>query len=364
MLEFITEHKNLMWLISVALFTAFMLFSIRFSFIKLIRRAERRDSIHLSTIKVMQRILSLFFIVLGLGLASYTFFEKEMYEAINKNMQRIIWIAFVLLATLVSVALTQNYFQRRIDESFKSDQQDPTTYKFMNYFSTFFIYLIGLSLASFAIPQLQFLAQSAMTGAGVLALVVGVASQEAISNLVGGAFIVMFKPFRIGHTVQIGSGIKGVVEDLTLRHTVIRDFQNRRVIIPNSVINKEYVTNFNLGDPKVCEWLEVGISYDSDVDKAISIIEQQATQHPLYINNLTAAEKKAGKHPVDVRVIAWGDSSVNLRAYIWAKNSDDGVLLRHQLLKTVKAEFEKSSIEIPYPHQVMIYKKEAVHPLQ
>lgn len=356
MLEIITENKKLVWVIAVFLFTIIMLLTIQFLFRKIIARAKQNDSPQLKTYQYIRRLLRFFFILLGMVLMSYTFFEEEMYDTINTHLQRIVWIAVVLLSTLIGVALTQNYFQRKIDWAYTEDFQDPTGYKFMKYLSKFFIYLVGFSLAAFSIPQLKFLGQTAMTGAGMLALIAGIASQEAIANLVGGAFIVVFKPFKIGHTIQVGSDIKGVVEDLTLRHTVVRDFKNQRVIIPNSVVNKEYITNFNLGDPKTCEWLELGIGYSSDVDLALSIMREEAEAHSNCVDNRTEEEISDGKPMVDVRVIGWGDSSVNLRAYIWAKDSSDGVLMRHQLLKSVKERFEAAGIEIPFPHRTLIHQ--------
>lgn len=356
MLEFIESNKKITWLAIVLLFTLLMLLLVRFIFHNINKRAEKRGSTNISTYRSISRTLNIFFGILGLGLASYTLFDGEKYELVNKNIERIIWIGCVAVSTLIAVALTKSYFRRKIAESLESDVQDSTTYKYLNSLATIFIYIVGVSLAAYAFPSLRFLAQSAMTGAGVVALVIGVASQEAISNLVSGAFIVVFKPFQIGHTVQIGSNIEGVVEDLTLRHTVIRDFQNRRIVIPNAIINKEYVTNFNMGETKVCEWLDVGISYDSDVDLAISIIREAAESHPLVIDNRTPEEIEEGKTIVEVRVVAWGDSSVNLRAYLWADSNDDGRLMRHQLLKSVKEKFDAQGIEIPFPHQVLIQK--------
>lgn len=358
MLELIESHKKIVWLIIVTIFTLLMWLLVRFIFKKINKLAQQRGSKNIPTYQSIHSTLNMFFGVLGIALASYTIFDGDKYEVLNKNIERIVWIGFVAVATLILAAVTKHYFQRKIRESMESNVHDPTTYKYLNSLGTIFIYIVGMSLAAYAFPSLRFLAKSAMTGAGVIALVIGVASQEAISNLVSGAFIVIFKPFQIGHTVQIGNNIKGVVEDLTLRHTVIRDYQNKRVIIPNSIVNKEYVTNFNMGGTKVCEWLEVGIGYDSDVDLALAIIQEAAESHPLILDNRSPEDVANGKPIVDVRVVALAESSVSLRAYIWADNNSDGVLLRHQLLKEVKAKFDAQGIEIPFPHRVIIQKFE------
>lgn len=358
MIDFIIENQKISWLALVAIFTISMLFIVRFFFKKAITKAIEKHPFRIPALQSIRQILLLFFTVLGIALASYIIFNGDRQALIYKNIERIIWIALVAVFTRIGVAFSRGYFRQKIEKSYQSDQHDPTTYKFLNSISTIFIYIVGLSLAIYVIPSLRFLAASALTGAGVIALVIGVASQEAIGNIASGAFIVMFKPFKIGHIVQIGTGIKGVVEDLTLRHTVIRDFHNQRVVIPNSLVNKEYVTNFYMGDPKSLEYFEVGISYDSDVDLAMELIKTAAKNHPSVIDNRTPKEIEKGVPEIDVRVIAWADSSVSLRAYIWVGDSGDGPQMRHHLLKTVKAEFEANGIEIPFPHRVIIQKQE------
>ncbi len=129
------------------------------------------------------------------------------------------------------------------------------------------------------------------------------------------------------------------MEDITLRHTVLKDFENRRVIIPNSVISNESIINSSIADEKICSWLEVGISYDSDIDLAISIIREEAMRHAEYIDNRSNEEKAAGSHPVIVRVLGYGESSVNLRAYIWASSPSAAFGLKCDLYKTVKKRF-------------------------
>ena len=122
------------------------------------------------------------------------------------------------------------------------------------------------------IPKLKSLGVTIFAGAGILAAIIGFASQAAFSNIVSGIFIVIFKPFRVGDIVKISNLYSGIVEDITLRHTVISDFENKRLIIPNSVISAETIHNSNILDNKICNHIWYGISYDSDVDLATSII--------------------------------------------------------------------------------------------
>ena len=139
------------------------------------------------------------------------------------------------------------------------------------------------------------------------------ASQAAFSNIVSGIFIVIFKPFRVSDIVRISNLYSGTIEDITLRHTVIRDFENKRLIIPNSVISTETIHNFNIVDEKICNFIIIGISYDSDVDLAMEIMREEATAHPNFIDNRTDEDKEKGTPAVVMRLVEFAESSVNIR---------------------------------------------------
>lgn len=96
-----------------------------------------------------------------------------------------------------------------------------------------------MSWAVYETNALRTVATSLLAGAGILAVAVGFASQQALSNIVSGIMIVIFKPFRVNDRLNIGTTFNGIVEDITLRHTVIRDFENKRIIVPNMVISQE-----------------------------------------------------------------------------------------------------------------------------
>jgi small conductance mechanosensitive channel len=99
-----------------------------------------------------------------------------------------------------------------------------------------------------------------------------------------------------------------------------------------------------------------GISYDSDVDKAIGIIQEEAQKHPDFFDNRSPEEIKDGVPPVMVRLIEFSDSSVNLRASVWSKDPGTGFAMKCDLYKSVKYRFDREGIEIPFPHRTLIFK--------
>lgn len=225
---------------------------------------------------------------------------------------------------------------------------DHTRYKFFKNAIDFIIYLIAVIVIFKSIPSLNTYGNTLLTGAGVLAAIVGFASQSAFSNIISGVFLVIFRPFSVGDRVQIGQLYAGNVEDITLRHTVIRNFENRLIIIPNSVINNETIINSTLAKENVIMFIEIPISFNSNMDRAMHIMAEEAIKHPDFKDNRTPEEIKNGMPAVEVRVISITDYSVLLRANVWVDGPSSGFNLKCDLLKSIKQRFDAEAIEIPY----------------
>jgi len=179
-----------------------------------------------------------------------------------------------------------------------------------------------------------------------------------MSNIVSGIFIVIFKPFRVGDIIETDAGRSGTVEDITLRHTIIKDFQNQRIIIPNTVISSQTIINANISDDKIKRQMFFSISYDSNIDLAFKIIAEEAERHPLFLDNRSVDEKKDGWPKVKCRVVDFLDSGVKIRADVWAANPGQAFELRCDLNKRVKERFDQEGIEIPFPYRTIVFKNE------
>jgi small conductance mechanosensitive channel len=234
---------------------------------------------------------------------------------------------------------------------------DPTRYKFFRHIISLFIYFLGLIALVYTVPELRNLALTMFASAGVFLAIIGFAGQQGFSNIISGIFIVIFRPFRVGDVINVGTLQVGEVEDITLRHTVIIDLENRRIIIPNSVISSETVINSSIDDARICEFVEIGISYGSDLDLAIQIVRDEAENHKLSIDNRTKDDVEAGAEIIKVNVIGFGDFSVNLRAYVWCDGPVEARQLHYDLNKSIKLRFDREGIEIPFPYRTMCTKR-------
>ncbi len=163
-------------------------------------------------------------------------------------------IFFSILGITILVATILNFIlNRAIKHAYAKLDADLTSYQFLKHFIVGLVYLIGVGWAFLVLPMFQTIAHTLLTGAGILALVAGLASQQALSNITSGLFIVIFKPFRIHDRITIRDKLTGTVEDITLRHTVIRDLDNNLIIIPNAVMGNEVIINLHLGDNRSIE---------------------------------------------------------------------------------------------------------------
>lgn len=201
------------------------------------------------------------------------------------------------------------------------------------------------------ITPLQSLATTLLASGGIIAVVVGLASQEAASNIINGLMIYAYKPFVANDYINIIShNVTGTVLDITLRHTIIETLEKTQVIIPNTIMNNAVIENISNVPDKKANYLYIDISYESDIDKAITLIQEECSKHPLLIDPRTTNEKKQNITMIPVRCVEFKDSGVALRATVYSKDNAEGFTMLSDLRINIKKAFDSNGIEIPYPH--------------
>lgn len=191
--------------------------------------------------------------------------------------------------------------------------------------------IFGLSVASL------------IAGAGIVGLAIGFGAQGLVSDVVTGFFLLLEKQIDVNDYVTVGS-IDGIVESVGLRTTQIRSFDGTLNYIPNRDITT--VSNHSRGNMRAL--VDIGISYDADIDKAIAIIQRAC-------ENVTLENETIVEGPDVIGVQAFGASDVTLRVIAKAMNGEQWAVER-QLRKAIKEALDANGIEIPFPHQVNIHK--------
>lgn len=268
-----------------------------------------------------------------------------------------ILIGLSFLTGAICIYVIRKVLTALINRNSKSLNTNPTNFIFLKNSVSFIVYSFVIMWIFIKIPYFNALGNALFAGAGVLAAVIGFASQKAFANIIGGLFILIFKPFSVGDVIEISNNRKGTVEEITLRHTIIKDYEFRRVVIPNSTISEETIINSSITDTKIRKHIEFGIAYDADINKAIAIIQEEVRKHPNYIDNRTEEELANNKSDVEVKLVSLDDFAVVLRAYVWSADNDAAFDLKCAVLKNVKESFDKNGVGIPFPTRTLDFKE-------
>lgn len=277
---------------------------------------------------------------------------KEFFSSMGVSALIMLQVLLVIAGAFVAERLIRKLLRRvylRSSQGF----EDRTRYRFFRNATRFIVTLLAAASIIYIVPSFKHLAVTLFAGAGILVAILGLATQRAFSNIISGIFIVSFKPFRVGDLIQVGDTHTGTVEDITLRHTVILTFENRRVIIPNAVISDEVIVNSSIGDEATCECIEIGVSYESDLDKALACMREECEGHADCLDKRTPDEARRGLSKVLVRLVRIQESDLLLRASVWARDPITARQMRYDLNRAIKLRFDREGVVIPYPQRTV-----------
>lgn len=202
----------------------------------------------------------------------------------------------------------------------------------------YIIYFVG---ATMGLEILGIPTSSILAGAGVVGLAVGFGARSLVEDIITGFFILFEDQFGVGDYIAT-AGISGVVEELGLRITTIKDFEGDLHIIPNGQIKQ--VTNYTAANSRVL--VDVGISYEENVSEVIAILSEYCMKLAKEIEDI-----EEGPEVLGVEKLA--DSSVVLRIVAWSSPMEEWQVARI-LRQKIKEKLNQENIEIPYPKRVII----------
>ena len=222
---------------------------------------------------------------------------------------------------------------------------DRTSVLFLTQLAQIVVYLIVLTFYAHLIPELRSVGTALLTSVGVAGIVVGIAAQNTLGNIVAGISLVLYRPFEVGDHVQVQapSGLEtGVVESLTVGYTVLRTNDNRRIVVPNSRMATEVTVNLTSLDPRVMLVLPIDIGYGANLDIARGILLDLAKGH----GDVTSV--------VDCPVTQLGTSAIRLTLRAWCPDAAASKRVEFDLYEQTKRRFDEAHIEIPFPYTNVI----------
>lgn len=274
-----------------------------------------------------------------------------MKDFVDNYLDLFISIVLLVVVTFVINKVVDNIIDRTIKR--KRKKNVTTLLIFIKRIKKLVLYVLMVLLVLGQFEVFHKFSVTLLSGLGIGSVVLGLAAQESLKDFFGSFALVIGDAFEVGDFIECSNqGVSGTIEDITMRHTIIRTINNRRIIIPNSQMNSYIIENFNYSDNENMKLVDFSVSYESDVDKAMDIIKDEMSK--LYHPNPSGKNKDA-EFP-KVRLASWNDSSISIRAWVWGKDNGDTFENMYKLNYIVKKRFEKEGIEIPYPHVVTLKK--------
>ena len=213
-----------------------------------------------------------------------------------------------------------------------------------------FVILLALSAIGSRFSGVSSTVNTILASSGILALGISLAAKESLTNIIDGLFISIFKPFDIGDRITLPekNGLTGIVKEINLRHTVILTYTNSSYIVPNSIMSSSIVDNSNFQNEDFAYPIDVSISYDDDIEKAIALLARAITEHPDFHDLRTDEQKQNGEPAVVPLVREFGDSGIALRGMVHVDNVPKSFKACSDVRIAVKKLFDENGITIPF----------------
>ena len=241
---------------------------------------------------------------------------------------KILGAILVLIIGVVVVKAILN----RIKNGKKFANLTPNTQTLVIDISMVVLYALVIAITACTLGVSETAIASVITSCG---LVIGLALQGSLSNFAGGIMILLFNPFSIGDFIE-ANGVSGTVKNIGIFYTTLTTPDNKVVTMPNGALANAVVIDYSVNDTRRVD-LEIGVSYDSDIELVKKTLLDLADAHELVL-----------KDPAPfVRLSAHADSALIFKFRVWVKASDYWTV-NFDILEAVKAAFDKEGIEIPF----------------
>lgn len=266
------------------------------------------------------------------------FFEDHIPDLVAFGIQVLLALVFFFVGSKII-----KWIRKIVKKSFERANADAGVSQFVDSMLKFGLYalLLFIIATKFGVESSSVAALIASAGVAV-----GLAVQGSLSNFAGGILILLLKPFAVGdYIIVTQEGIEGTVKEIQIFYTKLATVDNQTVVVPNSILTNNSLTNVTARPERKLD-LKVGISYDADLKKAKSLIEDMLHQDQSVIQD----------EEIRVFVDSLADSAVVIGLRAWVK-TEEYWATRWRLLEEIKLTFDAEGIDIPY-NQLTVHVQE------
>lgn len=240
----------------------------------------------------------------------------------------VMYLAFTLSWLLRSALDVKIVGPRYMDSGVRDSIKTLLHYMIISCGLLFTLGAAGIGLQNFAVI------------AGALSIGIGFGLQNIVNNFISGLILLFERPVKIGDRIIL-DGEWAIVRKIGLRSTVIETYNQAEIIVPNSQLISEKVTNLTLTNPRARIVLDIGAAYGEDMDCILKILIEEAAKHPLVL-----------KYPEPSPLfVGFGESSLDFQLRVWLANFDQGLSAKSELGVAIYKRFAAEGITIPFPQR-------------
>ncbi len=241
-------------------------------------------------------------------------------------------IFLVIYAAILFSRALQTFLRQEVLPRYRAEEGVQVSITRLVHYATLTVgFLILLKVLGFHLNQLTILG-------GALGVGIGFGLQAIVNNFVSGLILLFERPVKVGDIVSIGTEV-GTVKELGLRATIIETFDNAEIVVPNSDLITNQVTNWTLANKQVRVHVPIGVAYGTDISKVLEILTNCANANPMVMTT---------PKPIAL-FLAFGSSSLDFELRVWIMDFNDKLTVLSDLNQDIENELSLAGIEIPFP---------------
>ena len=290
-------------------------------------------------------------VLLGINYSVVSLGALKSYPKWDLLLGKVLSIAWVALLLWTALRVFNSYVESRIRQAAENQERAAMARYSLNLFRKIINALV-VGLAAIYILRIAGADISPLLASGAIGgLAIALAAKDTLTHLIAGFYLSIDRPIRVGDFVKIESGEEGYVEKIGWRNTTIRLFANNLVVIPNSKLSQDIITNYYMPEPAMSLNIPCGIAYGSDLEH----VERTAIDVGAQLQKTIE-----GADPEWEPVVRWktfGDSSINFITVLRVVQFEAQYLLQSEFIKALHKRFQEENIDIPFPMRTVILRE-------
>jgi small-conductance mechanosensitive channel len=258
----------------------------------------------------------------------FTFGNVELTLSTLIMMVLIMYLAFTLSWLVRSLFDVEVVGPRYMDSGLRDSLKTLLHYVIISCGLLLTLGALGIGLQNFAVI------------AGALGIGIGFGLQNIVNNFISGLILLFERPIKLGDRIIL-DGEWAIVRKIGLRSTVIETYNQAEIIVPNSQLISEKVTNLTHSNSRARITIDVGVAYGENIERVLEILKEEAKNNPTVL-----------KYPEPSPLfVAFGASSLDFKLRVWLDNFDQSLDVKSDLSVAIYKRFDKEGIAIPFPQR-------------